>query len=129
MHYLYILYAETSDIYYVGQSHDPWKRFEHHSTDENDTFTSKQRPWEIKAVFEVVTRSDALRIEMFIKKQKPRKLIEMLVQPDFVMVSGSSPEGGAKYERRNKRERFLRFFYVELERPLRSCFCSERESK
>ncbi len=41
MHYLYILYSESSDIYYVGQSHDPWERFTHHSTDENDSFTSK----------------------------------------------------------------------------------------
>ena len=87
MHYLYILYSETSDIYYVGQSHDPWERYTHHSSDENDSFTSKHRPWEIKAVFEVGTRSNALKIEKFIKKQKSRKLIEMLIQPDFVPSS------------------------------------------
>ena len=87
MYYLYILYSGTSNIYYVGPSHDPWERFEHHSSNEKDTFTSKHRPWEMKAVFEAGTRSNALRIEKFIKKQKSRKLIEMLVQPDFVPSS------------------------------------------
>ncbi len=84
MYYLYILYSETSQIYYVGSTEDPCKRFEEHNTDPDNTFTSKHRPWLLKAVFEAGTkRSDAMKMERFIKQQKSRKLIDKLIDPAF----------------------------------------------
>ena len=85
MYYLYILYSGVADKYYVGQSQDPWLRLEHHNADDKDTFTAKYRPWVLKAVFEVGnSRGDSLKLERFIKNQKSRRLIEQLIQPDFV---------------------------------------------
>lgn len=84
MFYVYILYSEKSDLFYVGSTEDPWKRLEEHNSDPKNTFTSKHRPWELKAVFETgKTRGEAQKAEHFIKKQKNRNLIEKLVQPDF----------------------------------------------
>ena len=85
MYFLYILYSETSDLYYVGYSNNTKRRLEEHNTTPFNTFTSKHRPWILKAVFECGDlESNAIRIEKFIKKQKSRKLLEQLTNPAFI---------------------------------------------
>jgi putative endonuclease len=85
MFYLYILYSSLSDIYYIGSSEDPWNRLLQHNTTDKDTFTSKHRPWNIVATFSCgPTRAEAVKIERWIKKQKSRKLIEKMIQTDFI---------------------------------------------
>jgi putative endonuclease len=85
MFYLYILYSDKFDKYYVGSSLNPWKRLVKHNSSKFNTFTSKYRPWVLKAVFEAgKTRGEAEKIEKFIKKQKSRNLIVKLSQPDFI---------------------------------------------
>ena len=45
-----------------------------------NTFTSKHRPWILKAVFECgPDKSIAMKTEQFIKKQKSRVLIEKII--------------------------------------------------
>ncbi|PVW12431.1 hypothetical protein DDV96_15060 [Marixanthomonas spongiae] len=81
---LYILYSETSHIYYIGSSEDPWERFKNHNHQDKTTFTSKHRPWQLKAIFKVgQTRVEALTLERWLKKQKSRTLIEKLIDPGF----------------------------------------------
>lgn len=78
--YIYILYTKEYDKYYVGYSADPQRRLE-----ELNTYTSKYRPWETKAVFACGEEErEAIRMERLIKKQKSRKLIEKLADPSFV---------------------------------------------
>ena len=85
MYYIYILYSETSDLYYVGYSNNTKRRLEEHNTTPFNTFTSKHRPWILKAVFECGDlESNAIRIERFIKKQKSRKLLEQLCDCNFI---------------------------------------------
>ena len=82
--YIYLLYSESSDKYYVGYSRDPLKRLTEHNTVDHPTFTSKHRPWHLKAIFEAgKTKSNAIEMERFIKKQKSRKLLESLADPQF----------------------------------------------
>jgi putative endonuclease len=79
-YYIYILYSGTSDIYYVGYSDDFKRRFHQHNHSENVTFTSKHRPWVLKAVYSCGDKQvEAMKIEKFIKNQKSRKFIEKLV--------------------------------------------------
>jgi putative endonuclease len=79
MFYIYFIYSDSSDIYYVGHSDNPWRRLEEHNFSEFLTFTSKHRPWILKAVFECGhSRLEALKVEKFIKK-KSRKLIEAMI--------------------------------------------------
>ena len=86
--YIYILYSQEADKFYVGYSSDPWGRLEQHLNNEKDKFTGRYKDWELKAVFQVSDqRGDADRLEKFIKRQKSRKLIEKLIDLDFV------PEG------------------------------------
>jgi len=85
--YIYILYSETADKYYTGFSKDPWKRLMEHNSSQDATYTSKYRPWFLKAVFYVSEiENDAVKIERFLKKQKSRTLLENLINPHFQPV-------------------------------------------
>lgn len=75
MHYLYILYSTTSDIYYVGQSSDPWRRVVQHNENTQDKFTGKHSNWKLAAVFEVSSnKGDADKLEKFINGKKANRL-------------------------------------------------------
>jgi len=71
MYFIYILHSVPSDKFYVGYSEDPYRRLEQHNTKPFNTYTSKHRPWNLKAVFECGNDcSLAMKTERFIKKQK-----------------------------------------------------------
>ena len=84
MFYIYILYSNRSDIFYIGYTNDFSRRFAEHNAPERNTFASKHRPWILKAVFSCgEIEADAVRIERFIKKQKSRKLLERLIEGEY----------------------------------------------
>jgi putative endonuclease len=86
MHFfIYILFSQSTNKYYVGHSEDPIRRLSEHNCGIHQKSTTPGRPWELKAVFEIVgDRGQALKVEGFIKKQKSRRLIEQLLYPDFI---------------------------------------------
>jgi putative endonuclease len=87
-YYVYILYSESSDMYYVGSTDDWENRLTSHNESDRTTFTSKYRPWVLVAVFIAGnSRSEAMNLEKFIKKQKSRKLIEKLIDPTYLPES------------------------------------------
>ena len=64
----------------MGYSNDPQRRVLEHNTKPFNTYTSKHRPWNLAAAFECGhDEKKAIEIERFIKKQKSRKLIEMMI--------------------------------------------------
>jgi putative endonuclease len=82
--FLYILFSQSTDRYYVGHSEDPNRRLSEHNFGEYHKSTTPGRPWELKAVFSIQgTRGEAMKVEAYIKKQKSRKLIERLIDPEF----------------------------------------------
>jgi len=84
MYYVYILYSSKIDKYYIGSFQNPWERLEKHNTSPFNTFSSKYRPWVLKAVFKAgETRGEAEKIEKFIKRQKSRNLLIKITQPNF----------------------------------------------
>src|SRR5262245_12954489 len=85
MFYIYILYSESSDKFYVGHSNDPLTRPTQRNSNLFNTYTSKHRPWVLKANFECgLDEKEAIRIEHFIKQQKSRELVIKLIDPNFV---------------------------------------------
>lgn len=85
MYHIYILYSQQADKFYVGYSEDPWVHLQQHRENGLDKFTGKYEQWELAAVFEVSdSRSVAMKMERFIKKQKSRSLLLQLVNPSFV---------------------------------------------
>jgi putative endonuclease len=81
--YIYILYSQLVDKYYVGHNSDITARIEQHLQNDSSKYTGKFKDWEIKSVFYVSEeRGDAMRLEKFIKKQKSRKLIEQIINEE-----------------------------------------------
>ena len=80
MFYIYILYSPGADKYYIGQTDDIVRRLEEHNNAEKNSFTSKYRPWILKASFVVSeSRGEARKVEFYLKKMKSRVLIEKLI--------------------------------------------------
>ena len=86
MFYVYILFSEVADRYYVGQSDDPERRLEEHNNAIKNSYTSKYRPWIMKKKYAVSeSRGEARRLESYIKKRlKSRREIEKLITDDSV---------------------------------------------
>ena len=80
MFYIYILYSETSDIYYVGYSIDVDRRVKEHNSLENKSFTGKHQPWILKCSFVTGNnRNTAMIIEKFIMRQKSKVFIKKVI--------------------------------------------------
>jgi putative endonuclease len=83
-YFVYILYSNEYNKYYVGFTSNPYKRLEEHNTGTFNTFTSNYRPWIQVAVFDCGNnKNDALDLERFIKKQKNTRFIKNLIRSDF----------------------------------------------
>jgi len=83
MYYIYILHSASCDIYYVGQTDNIDIRLQAHNSSDRNTFTSKHRPWRLAALFECGdSRSDAMRLEKFIKNQKSKALILKMISAE-----------------------------------------------
>ena len=77
--YVYILYSESRDKYYVGSCDDLEKRLADHNSGRS-TYTKTGKPWQLKYREVYESRSVARRRELEIKKKKSRKYIEYLIE-------------------------------------------------
>jgi putative endonuclease len=78
-YFIYILYSEKCDRYYVGQTEYLERRVEEHNTGKGGAYSSSCLPWRLVYHESVYTRSDALKREKEIKGKKSRKYIEYLI--------------------------------------------------
>ena len=80
MHYVYILFSQATQRYYIGESAFPEKRLEDHNkakyASASTRFTSD---WVIRKLIRCRNRTDALKIERYIKSMKSRRFIEQLI--------------------------------------------------
>jgi len=87
MFFIYILYSELADKYYVGQTDDVTRRLIEHNELSENSFTSKYRPWTLMAKYAVGnSRGVALKIEKHIKKQKSRNYIESIIKRNSIEI-------------------------------------------
>ena len=77
VYFVYILYSEGFDKYYIGQTNSLEQRLERHNEfDSTNSYTSKYRPWILKAFLETgESRADAMKIERRLKGLKSKRLI------------------------------------------------------
>ena len=73
-HFVYILFSEKLNKYYVGSSHDPEQRLYYHNLGEKG-WTRTGVPWKLVFKREYESRKIAMERERYIKKQKDRKFI------------------------------------------------------
>ncbi len=78
MFFVYVLYSEKCDRYYVGYSADPDSRLLRHNAG-SVAATKNCIPYVKMATKQFSTEAEAIREERRIKKQKSRKYIEWLL--------------------------------------------------
>ncbi len=78
-YFVYILYSELMDKYYIGSSSDIEKRLLRHNAGATKS-TKPGRPWKIIYFEEYRSKSEALKREKYIKRMKSRILIEKLIE-------------------------------------------------
>jgi putative endonuclease len=78
---VYILYSECLDSYYVGSCNDIEDRVKRHNSGYS-IYTRRGIPWKVVYQKEYPTKSEAMKEEYRIKKQKSRKYIEQLIQTE-----------------------------------------------
>jgi putative endonuclease len=78
MAFMYILFSEKVNKYYIGACKDLERRLHEHNIG-HSKFTSTGIPWQIKYKEAFETVQEAKRRELAIKKMKSRKYIENLI--------------------------------------------------
>ena len=79
-HYVYILYSEKINKYYIGETHDLQLRLDRHNQNYYDNkWTKRGQPWIIYFSIKCQSKSQAKQIEKHIKSMKSRKYIENLI--------------------------------------------------
>lgn len=83
---VYIIYAPSIDIFYIGETMDLSKRLEDHNAGVyNHSFTKRADDWELFLNILCSNREQALRIEKHIKKMKSRIYLKNLtLYPEMI---------------------------------------------
>ena len=76
-YFVYILYSQSKNRYYIGSSANVLARLERHNAGATPS-TKPGRPWIVVYTESFSTKTEALQRESHIKKQKSRKFIESL---------------------------------------------------
>ncbi len=109
-YYVYILQSQADQSYYVGSSHDPKLRLEHHN-DGWSRSTKGKRPWDLIHIEELPTKTDALKRERQIKRMKSRGYIERLLRnAEVVPIPHENYQKGSGSPVRLAEARFFRAF-------------------
>ena len=85
MHWVYILYSKVRDRYYTGETEDLETRLlQHNEHFYEQSSTSPASDWSIVRSIAVENRSNARKVERYIKSMKSRKyLIALCDDEDF----------------------------------------------
>ena len=76
--FVYVLQSETTGRFYVGQTQNLEERVVYHNANYSRALKNRG-PWKIVHTEQYATRSEAVRREGYIKRQKDRRFIERLV--------------------------------------------------
>ena len=77
-YYLYILYSNKADKFYIGYTTNPEKRLFDHNGGKN-RFTRVYRPWRLVYQESFNDKTEAIKREKQLKNWKSRKQIEKLI--------------------------------------------------
>ncbi len=78
LYFVYIIFSETLNRFYVGHSDDVDRRLTEHNTGRS-RYTKAGMPWTLKHVEQYETRTAAMNREYEIKSRKSRKYISKLI--------------------------------------------------
>jgi putative endonuclease len=78
-YFVYILFSQSKDRYYIGYSHNCEERLIEHNLGATPS-TRPGRPWIIAYKEEFPDKSSAIRRELEIKRMKSKKYIDNLIK-------------------------------------------------
>ena len=90
-HFVYILYSESKDIFYKGESEQPLARLEEHNKNLS-RYTSNKGPWKMVYLEECENKTEALRKEKMLKKQNRKYLLWLIEQSTNKLKVNEKPE-------------------------------------
>ncbi len=88
--WVYILKSDSAGKYYVGQTADLGKRIEAHRSGKS-RYTRAAADWYLVYKREYDTRTQAQKVENFIKRQKSRIFIEKMISGEIDLDIGRIP--------------------------------------
>ena len=84
MHYVYIIYSESHNLYYKGETIDVSARVETHNKGFSE-YTRNKGPWKLVFVEEHPDRNSALLREKQIKRLNARSLLKLIKMPTNIV--------------------------------------------
>ena len=78
-YFIYILYSETRNRYYIGSSSDPKERLIRHNAGATPS-TKSGKPWKIVYTENYSSKTEVLKRETYLKRMKSRVYIENLIR-------------------------------------------------
>jgi putative endonuclease len=81
--FVYILYSQSKDRYYIGYTHNPDERLVEHNLGATPS-TRSGRLWKLVYEEECEDKTSAIKRENLIKRMKSRKYIERLIKSKSV---------------------------------------------
>ena len=78
-YFVYILYSESIDKYYIGKTENLENRLNYHNSSSNKIWTKRGKKWKLIKSIEFKNSTLASKAERFIKKQKSRKFIQKII--------------------------------------------------
>ncbi len=87
-HYVYIIYSREIDKFYTGESVDPIERVvQHNNGFYSNSSTKITNDWEIFLTIKCTSRTQAIKVERFIKKMRNRKFYHRLKNGPGIVVA------------------------------------------
>ncbi len=87
-HYVYILYSEKLNRYYIGETEDFKARLKQHNESFYEkSYTSAAPDWKEYLIIDCESKNIARKLEAFIKRTKSRKFIERLQKDEIFLRS------------------------------------------
>ena len=78
MYFVYIIKSEKDGSFYIGYTSDLDRRMIFHNSGES-VYTSKKVPWKLVYTESFDNKSDAIKRERFLKRQRNRVFYEKLI--------------------------------------------------
>ena len=75
MHFVYIIYSEKLNRFYVGSTSDLGSRVSDHNKGKS-VYTAKGRPWILIKFYDGLSHSDALKLEKKIKGRGAKRYLQ-----------------------------------------------------
>jgi len=90
-YFVYILYSNNFNKYYIGQTNNLEKRIKQHNENEEfNSFTKKYRPWILIYKESCESKSNALKLEKYLKSLKNKERIRQYIAGWRSSISGGS---------------------------------------